>query len=290
MSATTKLKMPTKPKLAFSAPAAPDVVPAPRSMMRVLGILHVTAQTQSGLTLAALSAQVGAPKSSLLMLLRTLVAEGYLMHSNALYEIGPHAYRLASDILSGRRFPKMIRPYMQEVVDRTQESVILAVLDREAQMASYIEVVESPRQVRYTVPAGTSRPLYASTAGRVLLAYQDDAWRKAYFAKTKLKSLTSHTVTDRDSIKAELEKIRVNGYAVVKGQTVEDAAGISAPIMDADGTVVAALTVGCPADRLDGQKAAIIKILLDVTSRACGVFRQRAAETPPARRRAKDAS
>jgi len=261
-----------KPQLAGVTKAAQ--VPPPRSMMRVLGILSVCAEARAGLSLADLSVRVGAPKSSLLMLLRTLVVEGYLTHANAQYEIGPHAYKLAADVMSSRKFPKMIRPYMQELMDRTQESVILAVLDRESQMAMYIEVLESPRMVRYSVPAGTSRPLYASTAGRVLLAFQNDEFRRAYFAKTKFKSLTATTVTDTDAIKAEVEKIRRNGYAVVKGQTVSDAAGISAPILDASGNVVAALTVGCPADRLDSQETEIVKVLLDVTARACGVLRQ----------------
>ena len=51
----------------------------PRSLTRLLGLFDVLSLTQNGMSLAELSATLAAPKSSLLNLLRPLVAEGYLI-------------------------------------------------------------------------------------------------------------------------------------------------------------------------------------------------------------------
>ena len=63
-------------------PVAKDqhVAGTPRSVMRVLRVFEAVAAQREGNTLAQLSSQVGSPKSSLLMLLRPLVAAGYLLH------------------------------------------------------------------------------------------------------------------------------------------------------------------------------------------------------------------
>src|SRR5215207_4060292 len=96
---------------------------SPRSLARVLGLFSVIARTGDGLTLAKLSAELDSPKSSLLTLLRPLVARGYLLHAGGLYRLGPSIYRLAADILASRSFPKLIRPFLQQLVERSHESL-----------------------------------------------------------------------------------------------------------------------------------------------------------------------
>ncbi len=246
---------------------------SPRSLTRVLGLFGAIAKSDEGLTLAQLSSSIEAPKSSLLLLLKPLVSMGYLNHASARYRLGAAVFRLASEILSVRQFPKLIRPYMEELVARTRESVFLAALDRDAKIVTYVECIESPQAVRYSVPAGTTRQLYPSAAGRVLLAFQDDAWREHYLKSVRLKALTSKTLTDRDALRRELDAIRKAGVAITLGETVDGAAGIAAPVFGADGSASHALLIGAPAARFPGELPALRKAIVEVAANASGVLR-----------------
>ena len=245
---------------------------SPRSLTRVLGLFGAIAKSGDGMTLARLAVELGSPKSSLLTLLRPLVAKSYLAHENGVYRLGPAVFRLAADILSTRSFPKLIRPFMQQLVDRSQESVYLAIIDRNARCVTYVEGVESPQPVRYMAPLGSPRPLYCSAAGRLLLAYADEDWREQYVKSVQLKPVTDRTLTSRAELRRELDKIRKTGLAISIGEAVPGAAGLAAPVFDADGRVAAALLIGAPVERFERELPALRKLMKDVATQASGLF------------------
>lgn len=252
------------------APPKDIAADAPRSVMRVLRLFEAIAAAREGKTLAQLSVQLGSPKSSLLLLLRPLVAGSYLLHVDNRYRLGSSAYRLAADILATRDLTQLMGPYMEELVMRTRESVFLATIDREARLVTYADRIDSPQAIRYSAPVGSMRPLYCSAAGLVLLAYQDEAWRERYLKSTTLKALTPETIVSKTAIRANLEKIRAEGIAVSVGEAVAGVAGIAAPIVNPDGTVSAALLIGAPADRFQSELPALRKVIKQVAQRASG--------------------
>lgn len=250
-------------------------VNSPRSLMRLLGLFDAIAKTDGGLTLARLSAVLDAPKSSLLMLLRPLVAGGYLIHEAGVYRLGAAIFRLASDILSTRNFPKLVRPFMAELVARSQETVFLAVIDRDSARVTYVEGMESPQAIRYTTAVGSARPLYCSAAGKLLLAFQDDAWRERYLRTVKLQPMTPRTVTSRIALRKELAKIRRSGVAISIGEAIPGAAGIAVPIFNADKSVAAALLIGAPVDRFQRKHEALRGLVKEVAAKASGMLGSR---------------
>ena len=250
----------------------PQQANSPRSLMRLLGLFAAIAKTESGLTLARLSAVLDSPKSSLLTLLRPLVAKGFLIHEGGVYRLGAAIFRLASDILSTRNFPKLVRPFMEELVARSQETVFLAVIDRDGGKVAYVEGIDSPQPVRYTTPVGSARPLYCSAAGKLLLAFQDYAWRAQYLRTVKLKPMTPRTVTSRTALRKELEKIRRTGVAISIGEAIPGAAGIAAPIFSADKSVAAALLIGAPVDRFQREQAKLRGLVKEVAAKASGLL------------------
>ena len=76
------------------APAA-----SPRSAIRIFRLLEALSRQGEGSSLAQLSSELASPKSSLLMLLRPIVAEGYLARTNGRYMLGPRMHKLAAEIL-----------------------------------------------------------------------------------------------------------------------------------------------------------------------------------------------
>ena len=255
-----------------------------RSALRLVALFEALAKSAEGLSLAELSGRLAAPKSSLLGILRSMVAAGYMEHGHGLYRLGPKSFRLAADILAGRRFPALLRPILQDLAATSGETVFLVLLDRAAQRMTYADIIDSPNPVRYTVPTGTTRPLYVSAGGQMLLAYQEPAWIEAYIRATPLEPLTARTITDPKRLRERLAAIRRDGFAVSLGETVPGAAGLAAPIFNADGSVAAGLLIGAPIDRFEQELPELNRLLREASARAAGIAHALVDESgaPPA--------
>jgi len=253
--------------------ATPTTSRGPRSLPRMLGIFDVIARSPDGLSLAELSSQLKSPKSSLLTLLRPLVAANYLSHTDGRYSLANESFVLATNIISARKFGSVVRGLMGGLQKVCPETIVLAVLDRQAQTVMYMDVLESPKVIRYAVPVGTTRPLYTSSAGLLILAYQDKEWRERYLRHVRLKALTPRTITNADQLRRRLSSIRRNGLSVSISEAVEGATGVAAPIFGSDGALLGALLIAGPTDRYNREGQAWGELAKDFafqTSRAIG--------------------
>ncbi len=232
----------------------PGAEASPMAVTRVLRLLRMVADHPAGLALTPLCLALNAPKTSVLSLLRGLTAHGYLQRSNDLYEPGPEAFSLGASLVSARSLDLVALPFLREAVARSGETALIARIDRTADRLVYNPIIESTRTIRYAVPVGTTRPLFASSAGRVLLAFQEEAWRRDYLRRADLRAMTEHSVTDPAQLARLIEAARVSGLAVTFGEVTLDVAGFSAPIFEPDGRVNAALIIAAPIER--GRAAA----------------------------------
>ena len=114
--------------------------------------------------------------------------------------------------------------------------------------------------MRIVARIGRRLPLYAGSAGKLLLAYLPEKRQEEILARTKLQPFTVKTISDTDKLREELKIIRKQGYAFSDGEWVEDAAGIAAPIFDIKGDIIAALTVSGPSFRFTKEKIAFHKL------------------------------
>lgn len=245
----------------------------PRSLLRILGIFEVLARGAGGATLAELSGELEAPKSSLLLLLRPLVAHKYLMHTAGRYELGPSIFQLSAEVLASAGVTKILRPYLEDLAARCEESVFLALIDKESKTVTYIDGIDSKQPVRYSVPIGTKRPLHVSAAGKLLFAFQDPAWQRKYLKTAKLKSMTGKPLPDKEALAMQLQEIREAGIAVSMGEAVTGASGIAAPILKADGTASYALMIAAPSDRFAQSLPVLRKLLHEVAAAASTTLR-----------------
>jgi DNA-binding IclR family transcriptional regulator len=251
--------------------------------MRLVALFEALAKSEEGVSLAELSVTTAAPKSSLLGILRSMVASGYMEHGHGLYRLGPKSFRLAADILAIRRFPNLVRPIMHDLAAKCGETVFLVVLDHLAQRVTYTEVVESANPLRYTVPTGTTRPLYSSAGGLMLLAYQEPAWIDSYLGSTLLEPLTPQTTTDPHELRERLATIRREGFSISIGETVPGAAGLAAPIFNADGSVTVGILIGAPSDRFEQELPELQRLLREATTRVAGIAQALVEEKGAAR-------
>ncbi|HZR36008.1 MAG TPA: IclR family transcriptional regulator [Nevskia sp.] len=263
----------TTAKKTASAPerVEEDISGGPRALFRVLRILDSLAASGESASLAALSAQMGSPKSSLLNLLRPLVADGYLTMDGGYYRLGARSFRLAARILSRWSFPGLIQGQMEELWRRTGETVSLAVLDQDAARVTYISVIESQQPVRYAMQVGISAHLYCTAAGRMLLAVAEPAWQERYLKNVTLKAYTPRTVTSVKKLRELLRGIRDQGWSVSIGESMPNSGALAAPVLGPRGEVLGALTIGAPSERLEARQDELRVALLETAAKASGL-------------------
>lgn len=246
------------------------------AVTRVLRLLRILADRPAGLALTPLCLALNAPKTSVLSLLRGLTAHGYLQRSNDLYELGPEAFSLGASLVSARSLDIVALPFLREAVARSGETALIARIDRAAGRLVYNPIIESERPIRYAVPVGTTRPLFASSSGRVLLAFQDEAWRRDYLRRADLLAMTEHSVTDPAQLARLIEEARVSGVAVTFGEVTPDVAGFSAPIFEPDGRVNAALIIAAPIERGRAAADALQRLVMEIAANISGALGYRA--------------
>jgi DNA-binding IclR family transcriptional regulator len=101
---------------------------------------------------------------------------------------------------------------------------------------------------------GGRNPAYASSMGKVLLADLPESELKAILGRGKLKKLTPNTITEMPRLLEELGRIREQGFALDNEETFPGIRCVGAPIRDAGGKVIAAVSVTVPAQRMSDER------------------------------------
>ncbi len=167
------------------------------------------------------------------------------------YSIGPKPLRWAEIYSTNLDIRNVSLPVINELLLETQETISLYILDGCERLC--IERMESAQNVRIVARIGRRLPLYAGSAGKVLLAFLPFHRQEEIINATTFTPFTASTILDPVLLRQELRKIRQQGYAFSDGEWVADAAGIAAPIFDHKSDVIAALTVSGPSARFSPE-------------------------------------
>lgn len=253
----------------------------PRAVGRVLDLFDLLASHPEGQTLAQLSAALGVPKPTFLETLRGLCEQHFLIHQDGRYRLGSQTYRLASKLMSAWSAPRAIRYEVNRLAALTHESVGFAIPDWELGQVIYTEAVNSTQMVRYAMHPGIRAPLYASAAGRVLLAFSPQGMVEEYLARTTLRRFTETTRFTPESIRSGLAEIRARGYCASFGEMLPDTGAVAAPVFGIDGHVSGAMMIAGPLDRLRRDCDAFIAAILEASRNASGGYHPDAVRCSP---------
>jgi IclR family KDG regulon transcriptional repressor len=144
---------------------------------------------------------------------------------------------------------KRALPYLEELYVSTNETISLYILQGNDRIC--VERLESAQTVRIVARIGRRLPLYAGSAGKVLLAFIPKDHMREILPAMKMTPLTPNTITDRNQLESELVIIRKQGYAVSHGEWIADASGIAAPIFDQFNEPVGAISISGPTQRFN---------------------------------------
>ena len=205
---------------------------------KAVGVLHTIAKSPCGL--AELCDRTGLPRATAHRLAAGLEVHRLLARDgDGRWRLGPAVSELAaqaSDPLLAAS--ASVLPRLRDI---SGESVQL--YRRDGTWRICIAAVEPPAGLRDTVPVGARLPMTAGSGAKVLLAYSDDATRQAVLPTAKF--------SDR-----ALTEVRRRGWAQSAAEREPGVASVSAPVRDARGTVIAAISVSGPIDRMGRRPGA----------------------------------
>ena len=241
--------------------------PEHKGALRVLAVLDTLSELGRPVALSELAQQLAIPKSTLHRVLLILKTAQYVRQDRATdrYELGPHALRLGVLALRGSTLLQAAPARMDQLMRRTEETVQLSILDTERVLVLH-RVESDVHGLRAATPKGARTPLYATAAGKALLAGLTAADLESLLQRLPLQPLTPRTITDRATLEGEITLVRERGYSTDRGENIPDVHCVAVPIRDLGGRVVAALSITAPAARLPLEQAAAFAGLARATA------------------------
>jgi len=202
------------------------------------------------MTLARLTKKVGLHPATCYRILQALVQEGFLTQDpeSTAYSLGISFIRLGEVARQTIDLRRIALPYVEKLAKLWGETTNVDVLDNNLNVDTVLHIPSSflvASIPHYAFPL----PPHCTSTGKALLAYMDANSLERVLSKG-LESKTIRTITDREMLSGELTKIRSQGYATNIEELEIGLIALGAPIFDASGKAVAAISMGGPTTRI----------------------------------------
>jgi DNA-binding IclR family transcriptional regulator len=221
--------------------SAKHTIPVIDRMMEVLGELE---HQDDGLTIRALTEALSLPRTTIYRILNTLHRHGMVWRDDGgAYHLGRRLLKLASHVaarVSDIDLAAICQPFMDRLASELGEGIKLSVIDQQG----IVVLAASPgrREYALTVAPGQRMPIHAGAASKLLLAHlppdELDDW-----LSQPLAAYTARTITDPKRLRAELARIRKQGWAQDRGENEPSIMAFAAPVFSRGGKLEAALSV-----------------------------------------------
>lgn len=232
--------------------------PFVKSADRVLDLLEHLAAAGAPPNFGQISHELGIPKSSLSQLLGNLAARNYVKldaRSNT-YRLGDKLAELSRTAMSTTPFQEILRKTLERLRDEINETAAFYI--RRGDEAQVLESIGSRQSLVFMITVGDRAPLYAHSAGKIMLAHMSEAEFQAYLERTTLEKLTPNTVDSKKVLRAEVERARQEGFAYAFEELAAGIKGLATPVTAA-GRLCGALNVAVPASRYTLQLEGMMK-------------------------------
>lgn len=185
--------------------------------------------------------------------------------SSKKYQLGAGLLPLFATYKSRNTISDLVVPVMNELSEKTGESVFLTW--KEGYEGVTVEIVESSNNIRFTVSKGTRAPLYIGASTKSIMAFLTDQ-EKNEIINQGIQKRTERSLDTKEDIYRDLNEIKAKKWAYTEGEYSDEVFGISTPIFNIHGDVIASLTLAGPTYRINEEKKeTILKDLITYTDK-----------------------
>lgn len=181
----------------------------------------------------------------------TLREQGYVLKHEDQYTLSLKFLTIGGQLR--RRIPSyhMIKEKIDSLAEETGERAQFIVREHDERVYIYTETGENPVQTGAQV--GGRGPLYASAAGKSILANLPEDVLNSLLSQISFEKTGPNTITNETSLRDNLEQVRSRGYAINREETTSGVHAIGTAIQ-VNGTIVGAISVSGPATRLKDDR------------------------------------
>lgn len=221
--------------------------PGTQAIDRAAELLVRVVESGQPLAVGELAAHTGLPKSTTSRLVGALERRGLVQRSpdRGRLSPGPVLLRFAHRD-GGQSLVDLAAPVLERLAAETRETINLAIPGPLG--AEHLDQRDSEHFVGVTNWVGRRVPHHVAANGKVFIAFGGAP------IPPELERFTPRTITSRSALETELERVRTLGYATAIDELELGLAAVAAPVRDADGAVVAALSISGPTSRLTAER------------------------------------
>src|SRR4051794_6576075 len=234
-------------------------LPRAQSLSRAAALVRAVGASASAgagdATTAALARRCALPVATAARLLATLSDEGFVERTGdgAAWTLGLPLVRLARAADPDRALLAAAPALLEELAAEAGESAAVAVA-RPGPALDVIAQADAPGLLGVSRWVGREFPLHASAPGKLVLAGLDDAALRDWVRRTKPERFTPRTITGLPALRAELDRVRAQGYAELEDELEPALSSLTVPVPAADGEPWAFVGVSGPTGRLDARR------------------------------------
>ncbi|HEV2678743.1 MAG TPA: IclR family transcriptional regulator [Aliidongia sp.] len=247
----------------------PDSAVPVKSADRAFDILECVGAAPEPPSFSQLMAGLGIPRSSLFHLLNNLLSRGYLEQEGAsgCYRLGPSVRKLAERI-AGPSLAVLVQPFLLRLSAELNETSGFYV--RMGDMVETVASAASSQALAYTMRVGERAPLYAVSAGKILLAQLSASALQAYLARVAFEPITPATLRAIQPLRDQVAAARDDGFAYSREEFTPGITGIATAVRY-EGRLFGALNLAVPTARATPERDAAFRRELRSIAMALGL-------------------
>ena len=243
---------------------------------KALGLLVLLGDEPRGASAAEISRRAELPFSTTYRLLGSLTRDGFVDYEpdGRRYRLGLRIFQLGQRVSNHHGFAGTAMPVLRRVTEQTGEATILSVRDGHHHLT--VNKVDGPQMFRVTSDPGHLGSLSTTAVGKVLVAFAEDADRERLLEDLPLEQLTEKSITERDAFRAEIDKVRRQGYAVMDEENEMGMRAVAVPLLNSQGHAFASLATAVPVFRMGLEElAACVPLLQEAAAELAARLPQR---------------
>lgn len=213
------------------------------SLSKAFKVLDIIEQAGRPMTLTKISIRTGWAKSTVYGLLSTMTDNHMLRQSpvDDKYSLGIRLFELGSAVSRQWDILSVSQTHLQHLSLVSQETAFISILAETDTVL--LDSVQLPGSFKIVSSVGTHSPVYCTSQGQVLLAYQPKSVYNKIVEKIHFNKFTPHTTDSAEKLSSVCERIRSQGYRIEKGEYRMGLCSVSAPISNSGGEVRFAIGV-----------------------------------------------
>ncbi len=222
-----------------------------QTLDRGLALLEWVASHPGNATVRQVAAALGINMTTCYHLVDTLIARGYLVRvSHGQLRVGTALMGLSEAFVEQARPIALLSPVVEDLLERSRESVFLAIWDGEDVILLLFQ--EGPQHLTVSgFSPGFRGYAHARCSGKAILAYLPQEELDRYLATHDLVARTPSSITDEAELRRQLADIREHGWASETEEFTVGICSLGAPFFGADGKVLGALSLALPVARYE---------------------------------------